>query len=270
VKKTVEFIYRLYLMFRKQLAAFIYFRFLRKVGNWAEWLEIDKLFGELSRDPYFRNFRRHQLLIQTMDYQGFESFAFSKTLAKIGIKESGSGRPFKPPFLRNSLNLGHQYKHIKNWLEATGIDINSIKRIVEFGGGYGCMRWLVSELGYKNQYVIVDNDGIKELQSRYLKESLDESTYKHTVWKNSLDSLEPKLNSNDLFIALWSLSETPDSMMQYLIDEVNNSNSHLLIGYQHDFHGRSNTVFFESKFAKTVEKPVVGLSGGSTSTYIFK
>lgn len=270
MKKTLEFVYRLYLKFWKQLAILIYFRSLRKVGNWSEWLEIDKFFGELSRDPCFKNFRRHPLLIQTMDYQGFESFAFSKKLAKSGIVESSSGRPFKPPFLRNSLNIGHQYKHLKNWLEATGVDLNSIKRIVEFGGGYGSMRWLVSELGYKNQYVIIDNDGIKELQSRYLKESLDESTYKQTVWKNSLDSLELKLNSNDLFIALWSLSETADSMMQYLINEVNDSNSHLLIGYQHDFHARNNTVFFESKFAKTVEKPVVGLSGASTSTYIFR
>lgn len=248
----------------------IYFRPLSKVSKWAEWNEIDKFFCELSADPYFRNFRRHQLLIQTMDYQGLESFAFSRTLVKIGIKEPSTGRPIKPLFLRNSLNLGHQYKHIKNWSEATGIDIKSINRIVEFGGGYGCMRWLVSALGYNKKYVIIDNDGIKELQYRYLNENLNESNYELTTWEKSLDNLEPKLNSNDLFIALWSLSETPKKLMQYLIDEVRKSNCHILIGYQHDFHGRSNAGFFKSKFANTAYLPVFGLSGNSTSTYIFK
>jgi hypothetical protein len=155
-------------------------------------------------------------------------------------------------------------------METTGIDLNSINRIVEFGGGYGSMRWLVSELGFKNNYVIVDNEGIKQLQSRYLKESLGEEVFSQTVWKNSVDMIDPKLNSNDLFVALWSLSETPDAMMQMWINEVNNSNSHLLIAYQHNFHGRDNSAFFESKFTSAVEKPVVGLSGGSTSTYIFK
>ena len=56
--------------------------------------------------------------------------------------------------------------------------------------------------------------------------------------------------------------------MQMWINEVNKSNSHLLIAYQHDFHGRDNSAFFESKFTSAVEKAVVGLSGGSTSTYI--
>ena len=149
----------------------IYFRSLRKVGDWSEWAEIDKFFGELSADPYFKNFRRHRLLIQTMDYQGFESMKYSKTLTRMDVKESNIGRPLRPLFLRNSLNLGHQYKHMNNWMESTGIDLYSINRIVEFGGGYGSMRWLVNELGFKNNYVIVDNEGIKQLQSRYLKES---------------------------------------------------------------------------------------------------
>jgi hypothetical protein len=270
VKKINEIFYRLYLKFWKKFSMVIYFRSLRKVGDWSEWAEIDKFFGELSADPYFKNFRRHRLLIQTMDYQGFESMKYSKTLTRMDVKESNIGRPLRPLFLRNSLNLGHQYKHMNNWMETTGIDLYSINRIVEFGGGYGSMRWLVNELGFKNNYVIVDNEGIKQLQSRYLKESLGEGIFKQTSWKNSIDMIDPKLNSNDLFIALWSLSETPDDMMQMWINEVNNSNCHLLIAYQHNFHGRDNSAFFESKFTITVEKPVVGLSGGSTSTYIFK
>lgn len=268
MKKNKEFIYRLYLKIRKKISTVIYFKSLRKVSNWAEWTEIDKLFGELSTDPYFKNFRRHRLIIQTMDYQGFASMKYSKSLSRIGVKESMIGRPFRPLFLKNSLNLGHQYKHLLNWFEAIGTDLSSINRIIEFGGGFGSMRWLVHELGFKKNYVIVDNEGIKQLQLRYIKESLGEEIFRQTVWKNSNELMD--LNLNDLFVALWSLSETPEVMMQMIIKEVNNSGSHLLIAYQHNFHGRNNSAFFESKFTSAVEKPVIGLSDGSASTYIFR
>ena len=270
MKKINEFVYRVYLRFWKQFATIRYFGTLIEVRDWAEWTEIDKFFDQLSEDPYFKNFRRNKLVIQTMDFQGLEGIKNSKTLELMGIKESKIGRPLKPPFLRNSLNLGHQYKHISNWLENSGVELNSINRIVEFGGGYGCMRWLLSQLGFNNSYVILDNKGIKKLQSRYLKENLSEEVFTQTIWKNSLDMLNPKLNSNDLFIALWSISETPDEMMQLWINEVDSSNSHLLIAYQHNFNGRDNSAFFQPKFANATEKPVVGLSRASSSTYIFQ
>lgn len=270
MKKISKFFYRTYLKFWKELATRKYFKTLKEVRDWARWNEIDKFFDQLSTDPYYKNFRRNKLVIQTMDYQGLESAKYSKTLELIGIKEPNFGRPLKPPFMKNSLNLGHQYKHIRHWLENSGTELHSINRIVEFGGGYGCMRWLLSQVGFKKSYVIVDNEGIKKLQTRYLKESLSEEFFNQTIWKNSLNMLSPKLNSKDLFIALWSISEIPDEMLQLWINEVESSNSHLLIAYQHTFKGRDNSSFFQTKFAKATEKPVDGLSGDSTSTYIIQ
>ena len=266
----VDYLYRILVKVVKIFYLNLFFRNIPKVTAWAEWTEIDNYFGILSTDPYFKRFRRNRMLIDTMDYQRFDARKSSIHLKKIGVLEPKVGRPIKPFLLRNSLNSGHQYRHLLAWMSTTSLNLNSVERVVEFGGGYGCMRWLVSQLGFNGTYSIVDNSGIQKLQKRYLKEVGVNSKLENTFWVNRIEDLNPNLEKNDLFIALWSLSETPVEFMKNALSQLDRSNCHLLIAFQHEFHGRKNTEFFDSLFKSATKTEIRDATGIIHSTYIFR
>jgi hypothetical protein len=266
----IDYFYRILIKVVKIFYLKSFFRSLPKINAWTEWTEIDNYFGVLSTDPYFKRFRRNRILMDTMDYQRFDARKSSIHLKNSGVLEPKVGRPIKPFLLRNSLNSGHQYRHLLAWERSTSLNLNSIERIVEFGGGYGCMRWLVSNLGFNGKYSIVDNPGIQKLQQRYLKEVGTFSQLQNTTWVHTLEDLSSDLEEHDLFIALWSLSETPTEFMKEILSRLDKSNCHLLIAFQHDFHGRENTEFFENVFKSTKRSEIKDVSGKMHSTYIFK
>jgi len=266
----IDYLYRILVKVAKICYLKLFFRNLPKINTWTEWTEIDNYFGVLSTDPYFKRFRRNRILMDTMDYQRFDARKSSIHLKNSGVLEPKVGRPVKPFLLRNSLNSGHQYRHLLAWMSTTSLNLNSIERIVEFGGGYGCMRWLVSQLGFNGTYSIVDNSGIQKLQQRYLKEVGTYSQLENTNWVNTIEDLNPNLEKNDLFIALWSLSETPTEFMKNALSKLDKSNCHLLIAFQHDFHGRKNTEFFENIFKSATRSEIKDVAGEIHSTYIFR
>jgi hypothetical protein len=266
----IDFFYRVLVKVFKIFYLKIFFGNLPKVHSWTEWAEIDTYFGVLSTDPYFKRFRRNRIFLDTMDYQGFDAYKSSMQLKECGILESKVGQPIKPFLLRNSLNSGHQYRHLLAWEGSTSLNLNSIERIVEFGGGYGCMRWLISNLGFRGKYSIVDNPGIQKLQQRYLKEVDTFTQLENTTWINTLADLSPDLEETDLFIALWSLSETPTEFMKETLSRLDKSNCHLLIAFQHSFHGRKNTEFFENIFKSAKRSGIKDVSGKIHSAYIFR
>jgi hypothetical protein len=266
----IDFFYRILVRVIKTFYLKVFFRNLPKINIWTEWAEIDNYLGVLSTDPYFKRFRRNKILMDTMDYQRIDAHGSSIRLKNDGILEPKLGRPIKPFSVGNSLNSGHQYRHLLAWMSTTSLNLNSIERIVEFGGGYGCMRWLVSHLAFNGQYSIVDNSGIQQLQKRYLKEVVTDSQLENTNWVNVIEDLKPELEKNNLFIALWSLSETPTEFMKKTLSQLDKSNCHFLIAFQHDFHGRKNIEFFEDVFVSATRSEIKDISGKIHSTYIFR
>lgn len=132
----------------------------------------------------------------------------------------------------NNLNLIHQAYSLARYFEFyNGIsEIRKINSIVEIGGGYGCMRRLVYELGFRGQYVIYDLPEFLELQRYYLgRLNLP------TVFTSN-----PAEIDGDLLIALWSVSEMPLELR----DAVLRNARRYLMAYQDDFDGIDNTAYF--------------------------
>jgi hypothetical protein len=267
---VISFIYRLNVKTKKVIFNLVYFRALPKISIWTNWNEIDNYFGQLSEDPYFKNFRKNKLLIETMDYQKLDAKDFSKSLKRAGILEPKIGNPIKPLFLRNSLNSGHQYRHLINWARHTNSNIESMQRIVEFGGGYGCMRWLINEHKFFGQYEIIDNNGMQSLQKKYLKASIKNENFEKTKWNLKLNSLDPVLSNGDLFIAMWSVSETPTEMLIETLNILEKSSCRLLLAFQHDFNGRNNSELFDQYFKGAIRKKIAYPLNELHSTYIFR
>jgi hypothetical protein len=262
--------YRPKLKFLRMTSYLLYFRKFPKSTKWTKWTEIDNNFGLLSSDLYFGKFRRSELVIETMDYQNLDAKKYSKLLKLAGIIEPKIGSPIKPFMIRNSLNVGHQYRHLIEYANHTKFDVSLHKRIIEFGGGYGCMRWLINKHGYKGSYEIVENPGMKKLQERYLISSLDTIDFEHTNWHQNLKELSPSLNSDDLFIGLWSVSETPTDLMAQILEVLDQSSCHLILAFQHNFNGRNNLIYFNNYFKNAVRKVIAYPNNNPHSTYIFR
>jgi len=265
-----DLFYRPKLKLLKIVSKNIYFRKFPEKTKWTKWSEIDNNFGLLSTDLYFNKFRRCKLLIETMDYQNLDAKKYSKLLKSNGFKEPKFGDPIKPFGLRNSLNAGHQYRHIIKYTKATSININSHKRIVEFGGGYGCMRWLVSKHNFGGRYEIVENPGITILQKRYLKSSIPPLDFELTNWNQAIKDLTPNLKSDDLFIGLWSVSETPTEIMLEILERLEKTDCHLLLAFQHDFNGRDNRSHFNKYFRNALREEIAYPINNIHSTYLFR
>ena len=262
--------YRLRLKLNKFISNYLYFKNLPNPNNWSQWSEIDNQFKLLSQPKYFRNFRRNVLLLETMEYKNFDAQFYSKKLNKMGIKEPKFGRPIKPLFSRNSLNSGHQYRHLLNFSITTELNLLNFSRVIEFGGGYGCMRWLLSQLNHKGEYTIIDNSGVSKLQQRYLEASVSTIDFLSTNWIKSINELETGLRKQDLFIALWSLSEVPTELMLQVLSVLENSESRLLIAFQNTYNGRNNYEYFNQFFHSAARIPISYPEGNLHSTYIIR
>lgn len=213
--------------------------------KWKTWAEIDQEFAKLARSKEMKGFRRSALVLETMEYQRMDAGIFSKELQVKGVIENRLGMPLKPFGYTNSLNLGHQYRHLKRWSDNPEAELLELSRIVEFGAGFGMMCWLVFQLGFDKEYVIVDNGGTSLLQKKYLEETLAKDQFEKVRWVNAVEALTPPLAPTDLFIAMWSASETPDTIFEKVLLELQERKPRLLFAYQEEFKGRKNPEFIK-------------------------
>ncbi|MEZ5010016.1 MAG: hypothetical protein R2753_17840 [Chitinophagales bacterium] len=136
---------------------------------------------------------------------------------KGGIKESKIGNPPSyNQYPESSGNLIHHAYSMLQIMEYTSIDFTKIKRVFEFGGGYGSSCRLLYQLGYTGSYTILDLPEFSCLQKYYLnslplknklKIEINNPKYEdHTV--NLINQIK-KPEDIDFFFALWSISEVP-------------------------------------------------------------
>jgi len=137
--------------------------------------------------------------------------------------------------LNNSI---HQAYHIHMWEKTTHKQLCDLNTIFEFGAGYGELCRLIYELGFEGSYIINDFMAMSLLQQFYLT---NEWFFPKVSWENEYVTKVFDLPPCDLFIALWSLSETPlDFRQQYL--DINARSC--LIAYSLEFMGIDNRKFF--------------------------
>ena len=173
------------------------------------------------------------------------------------IKEDSFGDPIPDPTLPESSGnrIVHAY-HLLQLKKSTDISFKDLDTIVEFGGGYGNMCRLLRRLGFKGTYILYDLPEFISLQKFYLNgvgegainaKDLKEAMSKQNVLVSSREELEKVLGSakkqNSLFIATWSLSESPVAVREQVMPLVSDC-TYYLFGYQPDFDEVNNVEYF--------------------------
>jgi hypothetical protein len=201
------------------------------------------------------------------------------------VRESEVGHPLRfPSYPQSSGNLLHHAYHLSQFEEATGARVDDFDMVFEFGGGYGSMCRLFHKLGFKGRYVIFDFAEFSLLQQFFLKsvgvpvrdvnalvagEHGAATVSDPARLKELLPALTGKSRAS-LFVATWSLSETPAELRREVIPLTSGFNAFLL-AYQERFGEMDNDQFFEEwkKSRPDVEwrgGPIEHLPG---SSYLF-
>jgi hypothetical protein len=180
------------------------------------------------------------------------------------LEESPVGNPtLYNDFPSSSGNLIHQAYHLAQFENKTGMDISHAKIVFEFGGGYGSMCRLVHGLNFKGRYVIFDLPPFSALQRFFLNmngissitsNAFFEKTSNGVVCVSELKQLEAILSDHAnigdaVFIANWSLSESPINLRHFILPIVKPFKA-FLIAYQGRFDDTDNVGFFEEWISK--------------------
>jgi hypothetical protein len=180
-----------------------------------------------------------------------------KSRWKPALHESRLGAPTRfiyAPY--TSANLIHHAYQLARWEDAAGIQVEKMTTIFEFGGGYGSVCRLSHNLGFRGTYVIYDQEPFSSLQTFFLSSPSGPrvpplnsmanggfmSTSSTEDVRKVLDSAPPNLR---LFIATWSLSESPLAVREKHTQFIRNCDF-LLICFQDVFAGMNNHHYFSS------------------------
>ena len=176
-------------------------------------------------------------------------------LYKKLIKEDDVGNPVRY-FLypRSSGNRINHVYHLSVLTKEFNINLKKLNNVFEFGGGYGCMARIFSKINKRAKFKCFDTNIVNLLQYYYLKQNnLDVGFSRKN--KIHLISNIKKINtrsSNSLFIANWSLSETPINFRKKFIKSIKNS-KFILISFQENFENIDNLKYFKN-LKKSFEK----------------
>jgi len=227
----------------------------------------------LSNDP--RKFLRWDLILETM----FISYApyISKELAYLkqrsdwatrwreAIRESPVGQPL--PYMlypgASGSTIHHAY-HLATFEEKTGERVENLDYVVEFGAGYGGMCRVLFNLGFRGKYICFDLPPFAAIQRYYLKTvglpvvaagELDEAP--GVICVSEVSKLEEILKGvgngkRAMFMAMWSLSESPVAIRDSILPLVSGFQS-FLIAYYDRFGEVDNTDFFREWQARNTQ-----------------
>lgn len=159
---------------------------------------------------------------------------------------------------KSSANLIHHAYSLYAFEKKMSFDISSFDFVFEFGGGYGSMCRLFHNRGFTGKYLIHDLPEFCHLQEYFLKsigmpynQQLSEvdgisSIYDIQVLTNCLSKTK---TGNSLYVATWSLSETPELLRNNLFTMLPDFDSYL-IAFQDTFNEVNNVKYF-NEFAET-------------------
>ncbi len=145
----------------------------------------------------------------------------SNNLNSAFIKKGNS----KKDTIINSVNHLH---HLMQFERVTKRKIGSISSIVEFGGGYGNLTRIANNVGYHNDYYIIDLLLMSCIQYVFLctvfgKERIsfyrDESIRSSKIVLYPLSNFDIMKNLHgELFISTWALSESPRIVYESVVN----------------------------------------------------
>jgi putative sugar O-methyltransferase len=174
------------------------------------------------------------------------------------IKENSIGNPIRYFLYQDSSGnrINHVY-HLSLLNKELNISLEKIKTVFEFGAGYGCMAHIFAKINSKIKYTCFDTHYVNLLQYYYLKNNnLDVSFSKKSNFHltSNISDLKGKIirTSKSIFIANWSLSETPMVFRKKIIPIIKNS-EYILINFQEKFEDIDNLKYF-IKLKSTMSK----------------
>lgn len=166
------------------------------------------------------------------------------------LAESPAGCP--PPYAglgTSSANLIHHAYHVLMLERAIDKPITDLEEVVEFGGGYGSFARLFRKLGFAGGYHVYDFPELNALQRYYVASVAaaenDSSCGAQFVATDDQTGLPTPGTQESLFVALWSLSETPAPEREPWIQRIHSA-SYVLIAFQEQFEDVDNRRWFES------------------------
>jgi hypothetical protein len=200
---------------------------------------------------------------------------FSAELQRA-LTESPVGRPLVNPYypLSSPLLVQHGY-HLVRLLEVTELELSTLRLVVDFGAGYGSLFRLLRNLGYRERYLIWDLPVMCALQRFYLRNVFPTGPGGqppgNLEWLISGDSAAAAAVSRhcaqhqpSLFIATWSLSETPLAVRERIAPTLAGF-THILCAYQRSFGEHDNVQYFQS-----LEKSLPGFDWQHTECPIYR
>jgi hypothetical protein len=233
--------------------------------RWAQFQK-DLRDDVLTRDP--REFLSWNVITRTM-FLAFSAYAARELWYlrrqpdwqwrwKPALRESPVGSPAPFPFYpKTSANLVHDTYTLCRFEECTGRSILEFDEVLEFGGGYGSLCRLFFHLGFDGAYSIFDLAPFSLLQSYYLN-SLGIPAFGDVqgirtggcvrLLNGDLGLCQKGPGSarrKRLFVAAWSLSETPLAVREKFLPNVTDFDG-FLIAYQGSFGEVDNYKFFRA------------------------
>lgn len=161
---------------------------------------------------------------------------------------------YTEPYLmypKSSGNLIHCAYHLAKFENTNGKNVKNFDFIFEYGGGYGGLCLLIHNLGFKGKYIIYDFPILCALQSFFLKMNRVKKGVFCLDEINQVKKMVPKKGKR-LFIATWSLSESPLHIRKKIYPIIKEFDA-FLIGYQGQFGGVDNYKYFND-FKKKLAK----------------
>lgn len=163
------------------------------------------------------------------------------------LVEDKVGNPVKyflyPDSSGNRINHVYHLSVLEKYLN---LNLKDINYILEFGGGYGCMARIFFKINRKIKYLIFDTKLVNLLQYYYLKQnSMKVGFSKNDQFEliNEYKKLNHQKKKNSLFIANWSLSETPIPFRKKFLKNINNYH-YFMIAFQEYFEEINNKKYF--------------------------
>ena len=223
----------------------------------------DKKLINFLRNPFIQKmfFIHNRLFIKNEldEIRNDKKFFF---LWKNLIKEDEVGDPIRY-FLypKSSGNRIRQVYHLKKFCDFSNVNIKTIKKVIEIGGGYGCMARIFFKISQKIKYVIFDTFEVNLLQYYYLKINKLKVAIENKKSKINLIYSVNKFNncinyrneSKTLLIANWSLSEMPLKLRNKIIKLIFKI-PYIIISFQDKFENINNFKYFKKIKKKLDEK----------------
>lgn len=213
---------------------------------------------EFLRLPPVRKTIHPRIRGRSRDYWRYllSSARFSAELQRA-LTESPVGRPLVNAYypLSSPLLVQHGY-HLVRLLETTDLDLSTLQLVVDFGAGYGSFFRLLRNLEYRGRYIIWDLPIMCALQRFYLRNVFPTGPGgeppENLAWLSSADPKEREVVAREcaerrpsLFIATWSLSETPAAVRAQVAPALAGF-SYVVCAYQRTFDHCDNAQYFQS------------------------